>query len=163
MTCASTDPCSGRCSHTSQWPKQGSRGRSGIRAVRDGLGSEMPQVAAFDTAFHTRMPRVARLFALPRSLADEGVLRYGFHGLSYEYIMGELRALDPEAAAGRVVIAHLGNGASMVAVRGDVGIDTTMGFTPAGGLAMGTRPGDLDPGVLLHLLRSKEMTPPQMG
>ena len=130
-----------------------------IRAVRDALGSKMPQVAAFDTAFHTRMPRVARLFALPRSLAGEGVLRYGFHGLSYEYIMGELRALDPEAAAGRVVIAHLGNGASMVAVRGGVGVDTTMGFTPAGGLAMGTRSGDLDPGVLLYLLEEKELSP----
>jgi len=130
-----------------------------IRAVREALGPGMPQVAAFDTAFHSRMPRVARLFALPRQLADEGVLRYGFHGLSYEYVMGELRALDPEVAAGRVVIAHLGNGASMAAVRGGVGVDTTMGFTPAGGLAMGTRPGDLDPGVLLHLLRSKEIPP----
>jgi acetate kinase len=117
-----------------------------IRVVRDALGSGMPQVAAFDTAFHSRMPRVARLFALPRSLPDQGVLRYGFRGLSYEYITGELRALDPEAAAGRVVIAHLGNGASMVAVRGGVGVDTTMGFTPIGELAMGTRSGDLDPG-----------------
>lgn len=134
-----------------------------IRAVRDALGSELPQVAAFDTAFHTRMPRVARLFAIPRSLADEGVLRYGFHGLSYEYIMGELRALDPEAAAGRVVIAHLGNGASMVAVRGGVGVDTTMGFTPIGGLAMGTRSGDLDPGVLLYLLEERRLSPPEVG
>jgi acetate kinase len=130
-----------------------------IRAVRVTLGPGMPQVAAFDTAFHSRMPRVARLFALPRRLAEEGVLRYGFHGLSYEYTMGELRALDPEDAAGRVVIAHLGNGASMAAVQDGVGVDTTMGFTPTGGLAMGTRPGDLDPGVLLHLLRSKELTP----
>ena len=134
-----------------------------IGAVRETLGPEMPQVAAFDTAFHSRMPRVARLFALPRSLADEGVLRYGFHGLSYEYIMGELRALDPEAAAGHVVIAHLGNGASMVAVRGGVGVDTTMGFTPIGGLAMGTRSGDLDPGVLLYLLEEKELSPPEIG
>ena len=134
-----------------------------IRAVREALGPGMAQVAAFDTAFHSRMPRVARLFALPRRLADEGVLRYGFHGLSYEYIMGELRALDPEAAAGRVVIAHLGNGASMVAVRGGVGVDTTMGFTPAGGLVMGTRSGDLDPGVLLYLLEEKELSPPEVG
>ena len=134
-----------------------------IRAVRDALGSEMPQVVCFDTAFHTRMPRVARLFALPRSLADEGVLRYGFHGLSYEYIMGELRALDLEAAAGRVVIAHLGNGASMVAVRGGVGVDTTMGFTPIGGLAMGTRSGDLDPGVLLYLLEEERLSPLEVG
>jgi acetate kinase len=134
-----------------------------IRAVREALGQGMPQVAAFDTAFHSRMPRVARLFALPRWLADEGVLRYGFHGLSYEYVMGELRALDPEAAAGRVVIAHLGNGASMVAVRDGVGVDTTMGFTPTGGFAMGTRSGDLDPGVLLYLLEKKRLSPLEVG
>jgi acetate kinase len=134
-----------------------------IRAVREALGTGLPQVAAFDTAFHSRMPRVARLFALPRRLGDEGVLRYGFHGLSYEYTMGELRALDPEAAAGRVVIAHLGNGASMVAVRGGVGVDTTMGFTPTGGLAMGTRSGDLDPGVLLYLLEEKDLSPAEVG
>ena len=118
---------------------------------------EVPQVACFDTAFHAAMPRVARLFALPRALSEEGILRYGFHGLSYEYVMGELGRLDPRAAEGRVIVAHLGNGASMAAVRGGVGVDTTMGFTPAGGLAMGTRSGDLDPGVLLHLLRSKKM------
>jgi len=134
-----------------------------IWAIREALGPEMPQVATFDTAFHSRMPRVARLFALPRWLADEGVLRYGFHGLSYEYLMGELHALDPEAAAGRVIIAHLGNGASMVAVRGGVSVDTTMGFTPAGGLVMGTRSGDLDPGVLLYLLEAKGLSPPQLG
>jgi acetate kinase len=134
-----------------------------IRAVREALGPGMLYVAAFDTAFHSRMPRVARLFALPRRLADEGVLRYGFHGLSYEYTMGELRTLDPEAAVGRVVIAHLGNGASMVAVRDGVGVDTTMGFTPMGGLAMGTRSGDLDPGVLLYLLEEKELSPPEVG
>jgi acetate kinase len=133
-----------------------------IWAVREVLGPEMPQVAAFDTAFHSRIPRVARLFALPRSLADEGVLRYGFHGLSYEYVMGELRALDPEAAAGHVVIAHLGNGASMVAVRDRVGVDTTMGFTPTGGFAMGTRSGDLDPGVLLYLLEEKGLSPSEV-
>lgn len=132
-----------------------------FRAVRKTLGPGMPQVACFDTTFHRKMPRVARLFALPRYLAEEGVLRYGFHGLSYEYVMGELRRLDPEAAAGRVVVAHLGSGASMAAVRGGVSVDTTMGFTPAGGLVMGTRPGDLDPGVLLHLLLS--MDPDALG
>ncbi|MEW6637155.1 MAG: acetate/propionate family kinase [Actinomycetota bacterium] len=132
-----------------------------VRAVREALGPGMPQVAAFDTAFHRKMPRVARLFALPRHLADEGIVRYGFHGLSYEYVMEELRHLDPEAAAGRVVVAHLGNGASMAAVKEGVGVDTTMGFTPAGGIVMGTRPGDLDPGVLLHLLRS--MDPDDLG
>jgi acetate kinase len=130
-----------------------------IRAVRKTLGPEMQHVACFDTVFHRNMPRVAQLFALPRRLAEEGVLRYGFHGLSYEYVMEELRRLDSEATAGRVTVAHLGNGASMAAVKEGVGVDTTMGFTPAGGFIMGTRTGDLDPGVLLHLLRWKEMTP----
>jgi acetate kinase len=119
----------------------------------------LPQVACFDTAFHRHMPRTAQLYPLPRYLADEGVVRYGFHGLSYESILRELRALAPREAEGRVVIAHLGNGASMAAVRGGIGIDTTMGFTPAGGLMMGTRPGDLDPGVLLYLLVERGMTP----
>jgi acetate kinase len=134
-----------------------------IRAVREALGPGIPQVVCFDTAFHSRMPRVARLFALPRHLADEGVLRYGFHGLSYEYVMGEMRTLDPEAAAGRLLIAHLGNGASMVAVQGGVGVDTTMGFTPTGGLVMGTRSGDLDPGVLLYLLEEKGLSALELG
>ena len=119
----------------------------------------LPQVACFDTAFHRHMPRTAQLYPLPRHLADEGVVRYGFHGLSYESILRELRALAPREAEGRVVIAHLGNGASMAAVRGGIGIDTTMGFTPAGGLMMGTRPGDLDPGVLVYLLVERGMTP----
>lgn len=118
-----------------------------------------PQVACFDTAFHRHMPRVAQLYALPRALADTGLVRLGFHGLSYEYIVQELRVIDPPAVDGRVVIAHLGNGASMAAVRGGVGIDTTMGFTPTGGLMMGTRSGDLDPGVLVYLLESRGMRP----
>ena len=134
-----------------------------IRAVRNALGPGIPQVAAFDTAFHSRMPRVARLFALPRRFAEAGVLRYGFHGLSYEYVIGELRALNPEAAAGRILIAHLGNGASMVAVRSGESVDTTMGFTPTGGLMMGTRSGDLDPGVLVYLLEQKELSQPEAG
>jgi acetate kinase len=124
---------------------------------------EVPQVACFDTAFHSRMPRVARLYALPRWVAEVGVVRYGFHGLSCEYIMEQLRAADRASADGRVVIAHLGNGASMTAVRDGVGVDTTMGFTPTGGLVMGTRSGDLDPGVLLHLLLSTGMTPTEIG
>ena len=119
----------------------------------------VPPVACFDTAFHSRMPRVARLYALPRRFAEAGVLRYGFHGLSCEYVMEHLRLADPAEADGRVVIAHLGNGASLTAVRGGAGIETTMGFTPAGGLVMGTRSGDLDPGVLVHLLRSGESDP----
>jgi acetate kinase len=118
----------------------------------------VPQVACFDTAFHSRMPRVARLYALPSRLAEEGIIRYGFHGLSYEYVMEELRRLDREAAAGRVVLAHLGNGASLAAVRGGVGVDTTMGFTPTGGLVMGTRSGDLDPSVPLFLLEERGMS-----
>ncbi len=118
----------------------------------------VPQVACFDTAFHRQMPRVAQLYALPMRFADAGVIRYGFHGLSYEYVMQELRTIDAAAADGRIVIAHLGNGASMAAVQDGVGVDTTMGFTPTGGLMMGNRCGDLDPGVLLYLLRSKGMT-----
>jgi acetate kinase len=120
---------------------------------------QIPQVACFDTAFHRTMPRVAQMLALPRTLWDAGVMRYGFHGLSYEYILQELRAEEGAVADGRVIIAHLGNGASMAAVLGGIGIDTTMGFTPTGGLVMSTRSGDLDPGVLLYLLQSQGMDP----
>ncbi len=119
----------------------------------------IPQVACFDTAFHRSMPHVAQRYALPQQYEDAGVIRYGFHGLSYEYIMQALRAADPAAAAGRVIVAHLGNGASMMAVRGGVSIETTMGFSPTGGLVMGTRSGDLDPSVPLYLVRSRGMTP----
>ncbi|HEY3967339.1 MAG TPA: acetate/propionate family kinase [Planctomycetaceae bacterium] len=121
------------------------------------------QVTCFDTAFHRHMPRTAQLFALPRHFADEGLIRYGFHGLSYESIMEQLRNLSPKEAAGRVIIAHLGNGASLAAVRGGVGIETTMGFTPAGGLMMGTRCGDVDPGVLVYLLTEKGFTTPALN
>jgi acetate kinase len=129
-----------------------------IRAVGKTF-PKIPQVACFDTAFHRQMPPVAKRYALPREIEDAGVARYGFHGLSYEYILQDLRAIDPAAADGRVIVAHLGNGASMAAVRGGVGIDTTMGFTPTGGLVMGTRTGDLDPGVLLYLLQARGMSP----
>jgi acetate kinase len=115
----------------------------------------LPQVACFDTAFHRQMPRVAQMYPLPRELRDAGVARYGFHGLSYEYILQELRALDGDAADGRVIVAHLGNGASMAAAHHGMGVDTTMGLTPTGGLVMSTRSGDLDPGVLLYLLESR--------
>jgi acetate kinase len=111
----------------------------------------LPQVACFDTAFHRRMPEVAQRLPLSYELWDEGVRRYGFHGLSYEYIVFTLGA----KAQGRLVIAHLGNGASLAAVLDGQPVDTTMGFTPTGGLMMGTRSGDLDPGVLLHLMREK--------
>ncbi len=120
---------------------------------------ERPQVVCFDTAFHRHMPRVAQMYALPRWCEELGILRYGFHGLSYEYIMSELHRIDPTAAGGRIVIAHLGNGASMAAVRNGVGIDTTMGFTPTAGLVMGTRPGDLDPIIPLFLIESHHMSP----
>jgi acetate kinase len=120
---------------------------------------DLPQVACFDTAFHRRMPRIAQMYPLPRHFTDKGLIRYGFHGLSYEYILQELRRVAPEEVGGRIIIAHLGNGASMAAVRGGIGIDTTMGFTPAGGLMMGSRAGDLDPGVLLYLLAERGMTP----
>jgi acetate kinase len=123
----------------------------------------VPQVVCFDTAFHSRMPRIARLYALPRWLAQEGIIRYGFHGLSYEYVVGELRRVDHEAYDGRVIVAHLGNGASMAAVRGGVGVETTMGFTPTGGLVMGTRSGDLDPSVPLFLLEERGLSPTEVG
>ena len=121
----------------------------------------VPEVACFDTAFHRAMPRVAQVYPLPPELAAEGVLRYGFHGLSYEYIMRELEALG--VAGGRIIIAHLGNGASMAAVRDGQPIDTTMGFSPTGGLMMGTRTGDLDPGVMLYLQQVKGMAAPAIN
>jgi acetate kinase len=112
---------------------------------------EVPQVACFDTAFHRRMPETAQRLPLPRELWDEGLRRYGFHGLSYEYVVWKLG----DGGRGRIVIAHLGSGASLAAVRDGRPIDTTMGLTPLGGLVMGTRPGDLDPGVLLYLMQAK--------
>jgi acetate kinase len=102
-------------------------------------------VACFDTAFHRTMPRVAKLLPIPRRYAAKGVERYGFHGLSYAYLMEELGRLDPAASKARVILAHLGNGASLAAVRSGKSIDTSMGLTPAAGLVMSTRTGDLDP------------------
>jgi acetate kinase len=122
-----------------------------IRAVRE-VSPELPQVACFDTAFHRTQPAIAQAFALPRRLAEEGVRRYGFHGLSYEYIASTLPALGPELAGGRVIVAHLGNGASLCALQGGRSVATTMSFTPLDGLLMGTRCGALDPGVLLYLM-----------
>ena len=110
---------------------------------------ELLQVACFDTAFHASMPEIAQRFALPRSLWDEGIRRYGFHGLSYEYVVDTMG----EALGKRALIAHLGNGASMVALSNGKPLDTSMGFTPTGGFMMGTRSGDLDPGIILFLLR----------
>ena len=118
----------------------------------------IPQVACFDTAFHHDLPQVARLLPIPRRYEAAGIRRYGFHGLSYAYLMGELRRLAPHQAQGRVILAHLGNGASMAAVRGGKSIDTSMGFTPTAGLPMSTRSGDLDPGLLSYLSRTEGMT-----
>ena len=122
---------------------------------------KLPQVACFDTAFHRTMPRVAKILSIPRRYQKLGVERYGFHGLSYSYLMAELRRLAPAAAKGRVILAHLGNGASLAAVYRGRSIDTSMGFTPAAGLVMSTRSGDLDPGLLSFLARREKITPVQ--
>lgn len=113
---------------------------------------QVPQVACFDTAFHSTIPRLAQLFALPLEMADAGLRRYGFHGLSYEYIATRLPQVDSRAAAGRTIVLHLGNGASMCALSAGRSVATTMGFTAADGLPMGTRCGSLDPGVILFLM-----------
>jgi len=121
----------------------------------------LAQVACFDTAFHRTLPGVARRLPLPRRYAAQGVERYGFHGLSYAYLMEELGRLDPPAARGRVILAHLGNGASLAAVRDGRSLDTSMGFTPAAGLVMSTRTGDLDPGLVYYLARVQGQTAKQ--
>ena len=123
----------------------------GIRAMA-ALDPGVRQVACFDTAFHQHMPELARRFALPDAFYQQGVRRYGFHGLSYEFISSHLAAVAPRLAEGRVVVAHLGNGASMCALRAGQSVDTTMGFSVLDGLPMGTRCGAMDPGVLLYLL-----------
>jgi acetate kinase len=123
---------------------------------------KLPQVACFDTAFHQTMPRVAKLLPIPRRFDAKGIQRYGFHGLSYAYLMEELGRLgDPVAKKGRVILAHLGNGASLAAVRNGKSIDTSMGFTPTAGLVMSTRSGDLDPGLAPYLARTEQMTTQQ--
>ena len=123
------------------------------------LHPDLPQIACFDTAFHRTMPEVNRVFALPYALVKEGVRRYGFHGLSYEYIASVLPQQAPEIAKGRVVVAHLGNGCSACGMADGKSVATTMGFTALDGLPMGTRCGALDPGVVLYLLQQKRMTP----
>ncbi|HVO08210.1 MAG TPA: acetate kinase, partial [Burkholderiaceae bacterium] len=121
------------------------------------LQPQVPQVACFDTAFHRAQPEVAQAFALPPSITDRGVRRYGFHGLSYEYIAGALPGVDARAAAGRTIVAHLGNGSSMCALVGGRSVASTMGFTAVDGLPMGTRCGNLDPGVILYLIDELKM------
>jgi acetate kinase len=121
---------------------------------------DLPQVACFDTAFHRSLPRVAQLLPIPRRFDAQGIRRFGFHGLSYSYLLAELgRIADPETANGRIILAHLGSGASLAAVRNGQPIDTTMGFTPTGGLMMGTRPGDLDPGLISYLMQLDGLSP----
>ena len=123
---------------------------------------DLPQIACFDTAFHHDLPRVAQLLPIPRRYEAQGVRRYGFHGLSYAYLMEELaRVAGAEAAQGRVILAHLGNGASLAAVRDGKAMDTSMGFTPTAGLPMSTRTGDLDPGLVWYLARTEQMNATQ--
>ncbi|MBU2148240.1 MAG: acetate/propionate family kinase [Alphaproteobacteria bacterium] len=122
----------------------------------------LPQVACFDTAFHVDMPRVAKIIPIPRRFAVKGVERYGFHGLSYEFLMEELvRVAGVETAKGRVILCHLGNGSSLAAVSNGTSVDTSMGFTPAAGVPMGTRSGDLDPGLGWYLAQTERMTAQQ--
>jgi len=124
----------------------------------------LPQVACFDTAFHHDLPRVARLLPIPRRYEAQGVRRYGFHGLSYAFLMEELaRLTGTEAAQGRIILAHLGNGASLAAVRDGKPVDTSMGFTPTAGVPMSTRSGDLDPGLLWYLARTENMSARQFN
>lgn len=135
---------------------------AGIAAAQEAW-PDIPQIACFDTAFHRAHPFVNDVFALPRSYYDEGVRRYGFHGLSYEYVSHRLREIAPHHAAGRVVVAHLGNGASMCAIRDGQSVASSMGFTALDGLPMGTRCGQLDPGVVLYLMQEKRLSAEQIA
>ena len=128
-----------------------------IRAVR-ARQQQLLQVACFDTAFHRNHPEIADRYALPEQFYAEGVRRYGFHGLSYEYIAGRLPEIAPEIARGRVIVAHLGSGASMCAMSAGKSVESTLGFTALDGLPMGTRPGQLDPGIMLYLMSEKRMS-----
>lgn len=132
---------------------------AGIAAIR-ARRPHLPQVACFDTAFHETLPKLARMTGLPRDVAGHDIRRYGFHGLSYEFIVDEIRRTHGPAAVveARMIVAHLGNGASMAAIKGGRSVDTTMGFSTLAGLPMGTRSGDLDPGVVLYLMMEKRMS-----
>ncbi len=137
-------------------------GEIGLIETMAAAHPELPQFLCFDTAFHRTLPRVAKLLPIPRRYAAQGVVRYGFHGLSCAFLMEEIeRVAGPSAAAGRIILAHLGSGASLTAVRNGESVDTTMGFTPAAGVLMATRPGDLDPGVIAYLLRKERLSPEQ--
>lgn len=134
---------------------------AGIRAVRSHHPT-LPQVACFDTSFHRGHSEIVQRFALPEAFYREGVRRYGFHGLSYEYIAGKLHEVAPEIASGRVIVAHLGSGASLCAIKDGKSVDTTMAFSSLDGLPMGTRCGSIDPGVLIYLIREKGMPPDEV-
>ncbi|WP_372886727.1 acetate/propionate family kinase [Shimia sp.] len=133
---------------------------AGITALEE-LWPEIPQVACFDTAFHRSQPRLAQMFAIPRALTDAGVLRYGFHGLSYEFIASQLPGYLGDAAKGRVIVLHLGHGASICAMKDRRSVATSMGFTALDGLMMGKRCGDIDPGVIFYLMREKGLSLPE--
>jgi acetate kinase len=135
------------------------KGVSAILSARPGL----PQIGCFDTGFHRTQPRLAQITALPRELTDSGIIRYGFHGLSYEYIASVMTEYAGAKAMGRVIVAHLGHGASMCAMHNGQSVSTTMGFTVLDGLVMGKRPGTLDAGILLHLLQDRKMTPDEIS
>ena len=124
---------------------------------------QLPQIACFDTAFHRTLPRVAQLLPIPRRFDALGIRRYGFHGLSYAYLMQRLAQINPQRAQGRVILAHMGNGVSMAAVQGGASVDTSMGFTPTGGLVMGTRAGDFDPGLMCYLMQLEDMSMEQFS
>ena len=134
---------------------------AGIRAVREAF-PEIPQVACFDTAFHATMPKVEQMFGLPRTYYDRGIRQYGFHGLAYKSIVEQMCHQYPDDAGGRIIACHLGNGASLCAIRAGRSVATTMSFTPLDGLMMGTRPGHLDPGVVLYRERRGGCTPEQV-
>jgi acetate kinase len=134
-------------------------------ALIEAFGERLPrvvQIACFDTAFHRQLPRIAQILPIPRRYFEAGIRRLGFHGLSYAYLLEELRRIAGAAADGRLILAHLGSGASLTALHRGVPVDTSMAFTPASGMMMGTRPGDLDAGLLTYLMRSENMTPEQV-
>ena len=125
---------------------------------------DIPQIACFDTSFHAGLPKVARIFPVPRRFYEAGIRRYGFHGLSYTYLMHKLPDLAGDGVANsRIILAHLGSGASLTAVKDGKSIDTSMGFTPAGGIMMGTRPGDLDPGAVWAMIQKEQLSPQQLN
>jgi acetate kinase len=125
---------------------------------------EMPQIACFDTSFHTTMPTVAKLLPIPRRIMKLGIQRYGFHGISYAYLINELGTIaGKEISLGKVILAHLGNGASLCAVKEGKSLDTSMGFTPSSGIPMGTRTGDMDPGVIWYLMQVEKITPKEFS